>query len=225
LAIFPAPKDWHSFGTDGKVPLICLHLSAMLLSKIGLILLSCLPWNPPERLQPYVLRYIEQYKYIAIDEMERSGIPASIIIAQAIVETNAGTSRLAQLSNNHFGIKCKDYWEGETFYSPDDDHDKNGNIVPSCFRQYRTPVESYRDHTDFLMQTDHYQGLFGYDKTDYVLWAKGLQLCGYASDQQYAEKLITTIRTYGLDELDYYTVELVERSALENHDLVMIPRE
>lgn len=196
----------------------------MLLSKAGLLLLFFLPWSPPESLKPYVLTYIEEYKYAAIDEMERSGIPASIIIAQAIVETNAGTSNLARKSNNHFGIKCKDYWEGETYFSPDDDRDSNGNIIPSCFRQYDSPLDSYKDHSDFLMQTEHYQGLFGYDKTEFVFWAKGLQLCGYASDPDYADKLIKTIRLYGLDELDYYTVQYVDRSSMKSQDMAMIPK-
>jgi flagellum-specific peptidoglycan hydrolase FlgJ len=196
----------------------------MLFSKASLLLLLFLPWRPPESLKPYVLTYIEEYKYVAIDEMDRSGIPASIIMAQAIVETNAGTSDLARKSNNHFGIKCKDYWEGDTFYSPDDDRDASGHIIPSCFRQYDSPLESYKDHSDFLMRTEHYQGLFGYDKTEYVQWAKGLQLCGYASDPDYADKLIKTIKLYGLDELDYYTVQYVERSSLESHDIVMIPK-
>jgi flagellum-specific peptidoglycan hydrolase FlgJ len=196
----------------------------MLLNKATLLLLLFLPWRPPESLQPYVLNYIEEYKYVAIDEMDRSGIPASIIMAQAIVETNAGTSELARKSNNHFGIKCKDYWEGQTYFSRDDDRDINGNIIPSCFRQYDTPLDSYKDHSDFLMQTEHYQGLFGYDRTEYVLWAKGLQLCGYASDPDYADKLIKTIRLYGLDELDYYTVQYVERSSLESNDLAVIPK-
>ncbi len=193
----------------------------MLLSKACLLLLFFLPWGPPENLKPYILSYIEDYKYVAIDEMERSGIPASIIIAQAIVETNAGTSSLARKSNNHFGIKCKDYWSGETCYMPDDDRDASGNIVPSCFRQYDSPLDSYKDHSDFLMQTEHYQGLFGYDKTEYVLWAKGLQLCGYASDPEYADKLIKTIKLYGLDELDYYTIQYVRRSSLESRDVVI----
>ena len=103
----------------------------MLFIKTSLLLLFFFPWHPKEEQKPYVLNYIEQYKYVAIDEMERSGIPASIIMAQAIVETNAGTSNLARKSNNHFGIKCKDYWTGGTYFSPDDDKDSNGNIIPS----------------------------------------------------------------------------------------------
>lgn len=206
------------------IPLTCQFCQPMLFIKASLLFLFFFPWHPKEEQKPYVLNYIEQYKYLAIDEMERSGIPASIIMAQAIVETNAGTSNLARKSNNHFGIKCKDYWTGGTYFSPDDDRDANGNIIPSCFRLYDTPTDSYRDHSDFLMMTQHYQGLFGYDKTEYVQWARGLQLCGYATDIQYADKLIKMIKLYGLDELDYYTVQYVERSSLENAEATTTPK-
>lgn len=186
----------------------------MLWSKTFLLIFYMLPWSPPESLKPHVLHYIEQYKFFAIDEMVRSGIPASIIMAQAIVETNAGTSNLARKSNNHFGIKCKSYWDGETYYAPDDDRDAKGNIIPSCFRQYDNVIASYKDHSDFLVHTKHYNGLFAYDKMEYESWAKGLELCGYATDPNYAEKLIKTIRMYGLHELDFYTIEYVEPGEL-----------
>ena len=191
----------------------------MLWSKTCLLLFYFLPWSPPENLKPLVLQYIETYKYLAIDEMDRSGIPASIIMAQAIVETNAGSSALARNSNNHFGIKCKNYWTGETYYAPDDDRDQDGNLIPSCFRQYDSVWDSYEDHSEFLMTTEHYQALFGYDKTDYEMWAKGLQLCGYASDPKYAEKLIRTIQLYGLHELDYFTVEYMDRTELTGDEM------
>jgi flagellum-specific peptidoglycan hydrolase FlgJ len=180
----------------------------------NLLFLLLLPSAPPESLKPHVLSYIDTYKWAAIDEMVRSGIPASVTMAQAIVESNGGTSKLARESNNHFGIKCKSYWTGESYFHPDDDRDEYGKLIPSCFRQYDSVIASYMDHSDFLMQTPHYQGLFGYDKTDYASWAKGLQLCGYATDQAYAEKLIRTIKTYGLEELDYYSVLYVEKSQL-----------
>lgn len=183
----------------------------MLFLKTCLMMILMLPLHPPESLKPYVVSYVDTYKYLAIDEMERSGIPASIIIAQAIVETNAGTSYLARKSNNHFGIKCKNYWTGLTFYAPDDDKDAQGHLIESCFRQYNSVIDSYVDHTNFLLQTAHYQGLFNYDKTEYELWAKGLELCGYATDPQYAEKLIKTIRLYDLHELDYYTVQYIDK--------------
>ena len=170
----------------------------------------------PVTIQPHIASYIESYKLLAIDEMVRTGIPASVTIAQAIIESNAGSSKLARESNNHFGIKCKSYWDGHEYFFPDDDRDAQGNLIPSCFRKYGSVEESYVDHGNFLMRTDHYKPLFVYDKTDYELWAQGLELCGYASDGNYAEKLIRTIELYGLHELDYYTVEYVEKSAVEN---------
>jgi len=167
-----------------------------------------------ETVKPYVSSYIEEYKYLAIDEMLQSGIPASITIAQAIVESNAGASVLARETNNHFGIKCKDYWEGSAFYHPDDDRDQLGKLIPSCFRKYNSVTDSYRDHSNFLMNTDHYKPLFAYDKTDFKLWAMGLELCGYATDEGYADKLIHTIELYNLHELDYYTIQYVDRASL-----------
>lgn len=152
-------------------------------------------------------RYIETYKYLAIDEMHRTGIPASIILAQAIVESNAGTSALATEANNHFGIKCKHYWRGETYYQKDDDRDRNGRLVDSCFRKYADIEASYIDHSDFLMHTPHYRELFRHHRTDYESWARGLKSCGYATDPGYAEKIIQTINTYNLGELDYYIVK------------------
>lgn len=178
--------------------------------------------SPKEAMKPQVVTYIDTYKYIAIDEMVRSGIPASIIMAQGIIESNAGVSYLARESNNHFGIKCKSYWTGSSFYHPDDDRDEKGNLVPSCFRKYNSVHESYKDHTDFLMSTPHYQALFMYDKTDYELWAKGLQLCGYASCTTYADDLIRVIKQYNLHELDYYTIEYVDRSKLNANEEVSI---
>ena len=151
-------------------------------------------------------RYIEEYKYIAIDEMSMSGIPASIILAQAIVESNAGTSNLALRSNNHFGIKCKRTWTGETYYHVDDDRDRQGKLIESCFRKYSSVEESYKDHSDFLITRSHYNELFRYKKTDYVNWAHGLKRCGYATDEQYAHKLIRTIERFDLSEYDLYVV-------------------
>lgn len=170
-----------------------------------------IPTGLEETMKPHVLSYIEEYKYIAIDEMIRSGIPASVTMAQAIIESDAGASVLARQSNNHFGIKCKSYWTGSSFYHPDDDRDDQGKIIPSCFRRYDSVYDSYADHSNFLMQTPHYQPLFGYDRTEYEMWARGLQLCGYATDESYANKLINTILLYRLYELDYYTIQFVDR--------------
>lgn len=185
----------------------------MLLIKNTLLMILLAVASPKETLKPHVLDYIEAHKYLAIDEMLASGIPASITMAQAIVESNAGASTLAKSSNNHFGIKCKSYWTGEAHYHKDDDFDSKGNLVPSCFRKYDTVRESYNDHSIFLMNSPHYEPLFVYDKTDYAEWAKGLELCGYASDSNYAQKLINIIKLYKLDELDYYTVIYVDAPA------------
>lgn len=167
-----------------------------------------------DSVQPVVHEYIEEYKYLAIDEMIRTGIPASVTMAQAIIESNAGVSKLAQATNNHFGIKCKSYWEGGAYYHPDDDRDAYGNLIPSCFRKYDSVTHSYLDHSEFLMNTEHYQPLFNFDKIEYEKWALGLEVCGYATDDHYAEKLIRTIELYDLHELDYYTIEYVERASL-----------
>ena len=191
----------------------------MIAVKLAFFYYLILSPNHSGQVQPHVVSYIDEYKFIAIDEMVRTGIPASITMAQAIIESNAGNSRLARTTNNHFGIKCKSYWNGMSYYFPDDDRDAQGNIVPSCFRKYETVSDSYRDHSDFLFNTAHYNYLFSYDKTEYKLWANGLQLCGYASDESYAEKLIRTIEIYQLHELDYYTVELVEKSSLVNTNM------
>ena len=186
----------------------------MILLKSTFVLLMLMAMSPKETLKPHVLTYIEAYKFVAIDEMVRSGIPASITMAQAIIESNAGVSNLARQTNNHFGIKCKDYWTGNAHFHPDDDRDNKGNLIPSCFRKYDSVVASFADHSAFLMNTPHYQPLFVYDKTEYEQWAKGLELCGYASDPDYADKLIRTIKLYQLHELDYYTIEYVTPSSL-----------
>lgn len=186
----------------------------MIILKTSLFLFMLFSFRREETVQPIVYEYIEDYKYLAIDEMIRTGIPASVTIAQAIIESKAGVSRLAQATNNHFGIKCKSYWEGSSYYHPDDDRDQYGNLIPSCFRKYDSVTHSYLDHSDFLMNTEHYKPLFKYDKVDFEMWALGLEACGYATDKDYAEKLIRTIELYELHELDYYTIEYVERSKL-----------
>jgi hypothetical protein len=145
--------------------------------------------------------YIQGHKDIAQREMQRSGIPASIILAQGIHESAWGRGELAINSNNHFGIKCKDYWEGPTYFHKDDDY-VNGKLIKSCFRAYEKVEDSYIDHTDFLVQTRYYQELFDYDETDYRNWAYGLKRCGYATDPAYAEKLIGLIEKYQLYEFD-----------------------
>jgi flagellum-specific peptidoglycan hydrolase FlgJ len=146
--------------------------------------------------------YIETYKDLAIVEMYRTGIPASITLAQGLHESNYGLSPLAVEANNHFGIKCKSYWTGQTYYHKDDDFNKRGEIIESCFRAYRSDLDSYVDRSNYLLQTERYKSLFTYGRTDYIAWAHGLKACGYATDATYAQKLIAKIEKYNLKEFD-----------------------
>ncbi len=145
--------------------------------------------------------YIEKYKHLAIEQMHLTDIPASIILAQAIIESGNGESELALSSNNHFGIKCKAYWEGKTFYFEDDDFDDNGDLTESCFRAYDNVEESFRNHSEFLTTTKWYAELFDYG-INYEKWAHGLKKIGYASSPTYAEKLINVIESNELYKLD-----------------------
>lgn len=137
--------------------------------------------------------YIEQYKEIAIQEMNQFGIPASIKLAQALLESGNGNSRLAQEANNHFGIKCAS-WTGKRVYKDDD-------AIDDCFRSYSRVEESFRDHSQFLLRK-RYAGLFELDKNDYVGWAKGLKTAGYATNPRYADLLINLIERYQLYQYD-----------------------
>ncbi|HCI55445.1 MAG TPA: glucosaminidase domain-containing protein [Bacteroidales bacterium] len=139
--------------------------------------------------------YIEIYKDLAISEMRRTGIPASITLAQGMVESGNGQSRLALEGNNHFGIKCHNGWTGPTIRHNDDRRNE-------CFRKYRSPEESYRDHSDFLKATPRYSFLFNLDPTDYKAWARGLKEAGYATDPGYDKRLIRKIEEYSLYEYD-----------------------
>ena len=152
--------------------------------------------------------YIKRYQLLAIEEMNRSGIPASIKMAQACLESADGNSELAKKSNNHFGIKCKKGWTGRKVYY-DDDH-KN-----ECFRKYRTVEDSYLDHTDFLMNNTRYAFLFELESTDYKSWAKGLKKAGYATANHYDKSLIKIIEDFQLYRLDYKT-SLNEMAVYEN---------
>ncbi len=151
--------------------------------------------------QAYILRYCD----IAMDEMERSGVPASIKLAQALLETRAGTSELAQKANNHFGLKCGKNWEGETYAKNDDEFDAKGRPVLSCFRKYAHVVASYADHSAFLLlpeKKERYGFLFDLDPLDYKGWAQGLQKAGYSPVSHYAERLIFYIERHRLYEYD-----------------------
>lgn len=150
--------------------------------------------------QDFVYSYVDNYSHIAIDEMNKTGIPASITIAQGMLESNWGRSDLAANANNHFGIKCGNQWNGDSFDWEDDEY-KSGKLIKSCFRVYDSPEESFIDHSDFLSKK-RYKFLYNYDVTDYKSWAKGLSKAGYATDPKYAKKLIMIIEKYGLFEFD-----------------------
>mgnify|MGYP001218016239 CR=1 FL=1 len=139
--------------------------------------------------------YVNTYRKIAINEMRKYSIPASITMAQGILESNSGMGSLAMKSNNHFGIKCHKSWRGKKVYHDDD---KKGE----CFRKYKNPEKSYRDHSLFLVNRDRYEDLFKIKGGNYVKWAIGLKSAGYATDPSYAQKLISLIDRYELWKLD-----------------------
>ncbi|MGX8689942.1 MAG: glucosaminidase domain-containing protein [Bacteroidaceae bacterium] len=139
--------------------------------------------------------YIAKYSDDAVDQMKKYGIPASITLAQGLLESDAGRSSLAVKCNNHFGIKCHNDWKGRKMYHDDDEKQE-------CFRCYRSAEESFRDHSLFLVNGSRYQSLFKLGTTDYKGWAKGLKAAGYATSPTYATKLIEIIERYGLDRFD-----------------------
>ena len=142
-----------------------------------------------------VALYIKNYEAIAKEEMVQYGIPASITLAQGILESGAGRAELSKKSNNHFGIKCHKGWTGERVYHDDDE-------LQECFRKYKDPKYSFRDHSLFLTQRSRYEGLFLHKKDDYKSWAKGLRKAGYATDPKYPQKLINIIEKYHLYTFD-----------------------
>lgn len=144
---------------------------------------------------PTTQAYVAQYKNIAQEEMRRTGVPASITLAQAIVESQSGTSPLVKRSNNHFGIKCKPEWTGPRTYHDDDERGE-------CFRVYEEATASFRDHSDFLRTRAHYAFLFSLDPTDYRAWSHGLKKAGYATAPTYPAKLIKVIEDYQLYTYD-----------------------
>lgn len=150
--------------------------------------------------------YIAAYSSLAVDEMYRSGVPASITLAQGLLESSYGYSRLAAEGNNHFGIKCHSDWQGERIL---EDDDQKGE----CFRKYTDASLSYKDHSDFLRYKARYAFLFDFETTDYKSWAHGLKKAGYATDPQYASKIINLIETYGLCRFDSAAVSEVESIA------------
>lgn len=157
----------------------------------------------PAQQKADIQKYIDQYKQAAIEEMVRSKVPASITMAQGILESGAGTSVLSRNSNNHFGIKCKENWTGAKYYYDDD-------APQECFRVYNTVAESYADHSDFLLTRSRYAPLFQLPLTSYKYWAYGLKEAGYATNPKYASLLIGYIEDYKLYELDQLAVAMIE---------------
>ena len=158
---------------------------------------------------PLAKTYITKYKEIAIQEMRRTGIPASIKLAQGLLESDWGRSDLATIANNHFGIKCGSAWDGKEFYKADDDYDEKGRLMQSCFRVFNDDRHSYKAHSEFLKDPKkayRYGFLFEYKSNDYRSWANGLLKAGYATDKKYPEKLITVIKKYRLYRFDELVV-------------------
>lgn len=172
--------------------LICLSLSASSLT-------AAKGGKSPQEI------YIDQFASLAVEEMYRTGVPASITLAQGLLESRYGLSELAVKGNNHFGIKCHNNWKGKKMYHDDD---RRGE----CFRKYPSPEQSYRDHSDFLRYRDRYKFLFDYKITDYKAWARGLKKAGYATDPAYPSKLINLIEEYKLYEYDTKSKSFAKRS-------------
>ena len=137
---------------------------------------------------PTIPFYISKYSNIAQAESDRSKIPASIILAQGILESGFGNSKLCIRSNNHFGIKWKGATDGDFVYSMDDDYDKKGKHIPSKFVKYSSASESFQRHSQFIKTKSNYRTLFKYDRTDFVSWAYGLRACGYSTDADYGDR-------------------------------------
>lgn len=151
--------------------------------------------------------YINTYRNIAIEEMKRSGIPASVTLAQGILETESGNSDLVKRSNNHFGIKCKSTWTGESVKHTDD-------APNECFRKYSRPEDSYKDHSDYLKTSARYASLFQLDPSDYKGWAYGLKKAGYATNPRYPQIVISNIEKYNLQQYDHLTTEEIDNLAI-----------
>ena len=196
-----------------QFPLATLLIALLGLSSCGLFQKSQSSRNVPTdyntksfSAQQAFINYIDQYRNLAMQEQARSGIPASITLAQGLLESGAGHSELAVQANNHFGIKCPGGdWTGPTYFRKDDDKDQFGNIIPSCFRKYNSAQESYLAHTEFLRdprKVNRYGSLFQLQPTDYENWAVGLSRSGYSTTAGYDNQLIKIIEDYQLHQYD-----------------------
>ncbi len=186
-------------------------------------------------------QYLSDYAEIVQSEMIRTGIPASIKLAQGMLESDFGRSDLATVANNHFGIKCGQAWDGGTYYKEDDEYHSDGKIKRSCFREFSSVQESFIAHSDFLAgprKSKRYDFLFTLDTDDYKSWARGLKKSGYATDPYYPQKLIHIIEEYELHRYDINTSressiaeadgksETIKRKPVNNNELspVFAPR-
>lgn len=173
-----------------------------------ILFLICITSNA----QTAIEEYVKNYSSIAVSEMKRSGVPASVTLAQGILESGCGNSYLATSGKNHFGIKCGSKWTGEKIFADDD-------AANECFRKYKNAEESYKDHSDFLLQNSRYASLFELKITDYKSWCYGLKKAGYATSPTYAEKLINLIEKHELykyDSGDYQTISNKNESNKDN---------
>ncbi len=178
--------------------------------KIVLSLFFCTSIFAKSPQHSYRATYIEKFKGIAIQEMKRSGIPASVTLAQGILESGWGKSPLAKVTNNHFGIKCHADWEGERYATKNEsagEHTKG-----TCYRAYDNSKQSYQDHTDFILHQSLYKSLFQYN--DYHDWAEGLEHCGYAGNKNYAEQLVSIIDRNELFQFDIELKSDISKEAL-----------
>ncbi|HEY4149917.1 MAG TPA: glucosaminidase domain-containing protein [Chitinophagaceae bacterium] len=177
---------------------------------MGCVLLILVATGAKAQPSDAVILYVNTYKELAMQEMQRTGMPAAIKLAQGIHETEAGTSDLVKKSNNHFGLKCKSSWTGDRVYHDDDARGE-------CFRSYSNPEESYRDQSDFLKSSPRYASLFQLDPSDYKSWAWGLKKAGYATNTAYPQILIKIIEDYNLEQ---YT--LIALGKLKREDEVLL---
>lgn len=166
--------------------------------------------------QEAVDSYLHKYSPIAIEEMQRTGIPASVKLAQGLLESDFGRSELAAFAYNHFGIKCGGNWTGRSYHKEDDEKDADGKLKDSCFRVFDSGEDSYRSHSEFLLRNERYEFLFEYKSTDYKAWAKGLKKAGYATDPNYPQKLIGVIEKYNLHVFDMSEDQAITSNVLFN---------
>ena len=209
LAMTKLPSSAKKSGKGPMPPIPLKWIFAIL----GLLLLLIYQIRQEEALPPTeeelnrraILRYVAAYKNMAVNEMHRTGIPASITLAQGILESRYGTSELATKANNHFGVKADQTWLGARYCVYSDEWvSARKRMEPqlSCFRYYDSPAESFRNHSDFLKERPRYAKLFRYSATQYEAWARGLSECGYATDPEYAQKLIGLIERFALYQAD-----------------------